>query len=79
MARSTSPTRTPTFLAPAYYSINDVAGLLNVTPRLVRKLIAAGDLEAVRFSPRIVRIPAAALAAALRPYTSPASERGRVA
>lgn len=38
-------------------TLSDVAAHLNCTVNIVRKLIRAGQLRAVRFSPRVVRVP----------------------
>jgi excisionase family DNA binding protein len=54
-----------------FLSVREVADVLNVTERFVRKLIAQGDLDAVRIGSRLVRIRRTDLDALLRPITPP--------
>lgn len=44
-----------------WYSIKEVANRLDVSHDTVNRIIARGDLAAIRVSDRIVRIPAPAL------------------
>jgi len=44
-----------------FYRPDEVAGILNVSVKTVARRIAEGELEAVRVSPRKVRISADAL------------------
>jgi excisionase family DNA binding protein len=44
-----------------WYSIKEVAERLNVSHDTVSRIVARGDLAAIRVSDRIVRIPAPAL------------------
>lgn len=54
-----------------FYTLPQVAELLQVSRATVQNLVASGDLEAVRIGARIVRVTGESLAAAMRPYTSP--------
>ena len=56
-------------------TVAEAADELNVTERFIRKLIAEGDLDAVRVGARIVRIRRTDLEALLRPVLPP-RERG---
>lgn len=58
-----------------YLSIAEAADALGVTPRTVRRYIAAGTLEARRIGGSTIRIPEHALATIGRPLTVPRSER----
>jgi excisionase family DNA binding protein len=62
---------------PRFLSVSEVADELNVTERFVRKLIAQGDLDAVRIGSRLVRIRRSDLDAVLRPMTEPRGNRAR--
>jgi len=52
-----------------FLSVGDVADELHVTDRFVRRLIADGDLPAVRVGRRIVRVRRSDLEHLLRPVT----------
>lgn len=52
-------------------TVDQAAKQLNVSPRLVRRLIARGELRAVRIS-RLIRVPEDALARVGRPVTTAA-------
>ena len=41
---------------PPFLSVDDVSKILCVTPRTIRRLIKAGDLDAIRIG-RLIRIP----------------------
>ena len=41
---------------PPFLSVDDVSQILSVTPRTIRRLIKAGDLDAIRIG-RLIRIP----------------------
>ena len=41
---------------PPFLSVDDVSNILSVTPRTIRRLIKAGDLDAIRIG-RLIRIP----------------------
>jgi excisionase family DNA binding protein len=56
-------------------TVTEAADELNVTERFIRKLIAEGDLDAVRVGARIVRIRRTDLEALLHPVLPP-RERG---
>lgn len=56
-----------------YLSIADAAHILGMSTKTVRRLIAHGDLAAVRFGKRTMRIPVTALDAAARPVAAWAS------
>lgn len=45
----------------AYWTPDELAGRLGVTPNLVRKMCAAGQLEARRVGKRLWRIPERAI------------------
>ncbi|MEE6274603.1 helix-turn-helix domain-containing protein [Georgenia sp. MJ206] len=62
---------------PRFLSVSEVADELNVTERFVRKLIAQGDLDAVRIGSRLVRIRRTDLDAVLRPMTQPRADHAR--
>ncbi|WP_164745256.1 helix-turn-helix domain-containing protein [Georgenia faecalis] len=62
---------------PRFLSVSEVADELNVTERFVRKLIAQGDLNAVRVGSRLVRIRRTDLDAVLRPMTEPRGNHAR--
>lgn len=51
----------------AYYSPRDVAELARIDPRTVLNWIHEGRLDAVRLSPRVYRVPLAAVIKLLRP------------
>lgn len=55
-----------------FLSVGDVADELHVTDRFVRRLIADGDLPAVRVGRRIVRVRRSDLEHLLRPVTGAA-------
>lgn len=57
--RSTTP--------PAFATIAEAADLLQVSPKTVRRYIAAGRLTAVRIGPRLVRVELASLERLGRP------------
>ena len=57
-----------------FLSVAEAADELHVTERFIRKLIANGDLDAVRIGTRLVRIRRSDLDALLRPVHS---EQGR--
>ena len=63
---STMPPKPPT----KYVSISDAAHILGMSTKTIRRMIARGDLAAVRFGKRTMRIPADALAAAARPVAA---------
>lgn len=54
-----------------FLSVTEAAEELHVTERFIRKLIATGDLNAVRVGSRLVRIRRADLEALLKPMPSP--------
>jgi excisionase family DNA binding protein len=54
-------------------TVTQAADELNVTERFIRKLIANGDLDAVRVGSRILRIRPADLEALLHPVRTPDS------
>lgn len=58
-----------------YYSIEEVAETLCVTPRSVRRWIADGTIPAYRIGSKVVRIPEDALTAALRPIPAGGAPR----
>jgi len=41
---------------PKMYTVQEVAEILHVSPRTVRRLIERGELQAVRISKRLIRI-----------------------
>ncbi len=41
-----------------YYSVRHAAGLMDVTPVTIKKLVKGGQLKAVKLNARLVRIPA---------------------
>ncbi len=51
--------------------VTEAANELNVTERFIRKLIAEGNLDAVRVGTRLVRIRRTDLEALLHPVLSP--------
>ncbi|CAM3632202.1 helix-turn-helix domain-containing protein [Micrococcus flavus] len=56
-------------------TIAETAKRLNVSPNTVRRMIAAGDLKAYRYGPRLIRIDPADILAAREPVTSLAALR----
>lgn len=48
-------------------SITETAELLGVSPKTVRRYIAAGRLKAVRLGPRLIRVDPASVAALQHP------------
>ncbi|WP_082574293.1 excisionase family DNA-binding protein [Cellulomonas sp. Root137] len=56
---------------PEFVSVAEVAAELQVTDRFVRRLIADGELRAVRVGSRLVRIRRGDLEAILRPVVGP--------
>jgi excisionase family DNA binding protein len=56
-------------------TVSEAADELNVTERFIRKLIANGDLDAVRVGSRILRIRRADLEALLHPVRTPYSPK----
>ena len=56
-------------------TIAETAERLNVSPNTVRRMIAAGDLKAYRYGPRLIRIDPADILAAREPVTSLAALR----
>ena len=56
-------------------TVTEAADELNVTERFIRKLIAEGNLDAVRVGTRLVRIRRTDLEALLHPVLSP-QQRG---
>lgn len=56
-------------------TIVETAERLNVSPNTVRRMIAAGDLKAYRYGPRLIRIDPADILAAREPVTSLATLR----
>lgn len=52
-------------------TVTEAADELNVTERFIRKLIAEGNLDAVRVGTRLVRIRRTDLEALLHPVLSP--------
>ena len=64
-----APTRDD--LRPEFISVAEVAAELQVTDRFVRRLIADGELRAVRVGSRLVRIRRGDLEAILRPVVGP--------
>ena len=56
-------------------TVTEAADELNVTERFIRKLIAEGNLDAVRVGTRLVRIRRTDLEALLHPVRSP-QQRG---
>lgn len=61
-----------------FLTVTEAAEELRVTERFIRKLIATGDLSAVKVGSRLVRIRRASLEDILRPVrTVPLSPRRR--
>lgn len=60
---------------PRLLTVTEAADELNVTERFVRKLIAEGNLDAVRVGTRLVRIRRTDLEGLLHPVLSP-QQRG---
>lgn len=56
-------------------TIAETAERLNVSSNTVRRMIAAGDLKAYRYGPRLIRIDPADILAAREPVTSLAALR----
>ncbi|KQY23523.1 hypothetical protein ASD16_13495 [Cellulomonas sp. Root485] len=56
---------------PEFVSVAEIAEELQVTDRFVRKLIADGELQAVRVGRRLVRVRRGDLEAILRPVAGP--------
>ncbi|NTW42543.1 MAG: excisionase family DNA-binding protein [Cellulomonadaceae bacterium] len=56
---------------PEFVSVAEIAAELQVTDRFVRKLIADGELQAVRVGRRLVRVRRGDLEAILRPVAGP--------
>ncbi|WP_341579005.1 helix-turn-helix domain-containing protein [Microbacterium schleiferi] len=50
-----------------YLTIAQVADAKGVATKTIRRMIARGEIEAYRFGPRLIRIPAGAVASALEP------------
>jgi excisionase family DNA binding protein len=48
-------------MSPAYLTVADVAARFQVSNRTVERMISTGQLSAVRFGPKLLRIPPAAL------------------
>jgi len=60
-----------------FLTVAEAAEELRVTERFIRKLIAAGDLSAVKVRSRLVRIRRASLEDILRPVRIVATARRR--
>lgn len=56
-------------------TLQETAERLNVSTNTVRRMIAAGDLKAYRYGPRLIRIDPADILAAREPVTSLAALR----
>ena len=54
-----------------FVTVAEAAQDLHVTERYIRKLIATGDLEAVKVGSRLVRIQRADIESLLRPVRAP--------
>ncbi len=65
----TAPTREDP--RPEFVSVAEIAAELQVTDRFVRKLIADGELQAVRVGRRLVRVRRGDLEAILRLVAGP--------
>lgn len=50
-----------------YFTVSEVADRLHVSERLVRRLIASGELRAVKIGSRVIRITDGDLAQFVRP------------
>lgn len=59
-----------------YVSIESAAETLGVEPRSIRRWIAEGIIPAYRVGKRVIRIPAAAVEAALQPIPTAGGGRG---
>lgn len=65
-----SSTTAPAPLAHKYATIEAEAERLAVTPRTIRRMIAAGEITGYRLGKRMIRLDPAELDAALRPIPS---------
>jgi excisionase family DNA binding protein len=54
-----------------FYSAREIAIIFGLTEGYVRKLMAAGELPAVRFGPTCVRVPVAAVEAFVAKSSAP--------
>lgn len=50
-----------TNIAQKYYSVNDVAKILQLSPKTIRNMITRGDIDGYRVGPRVWRIADSAL------------------
>ncbi|NMR19175.1 helix-turn-helix domain-containing protein [Cellulomonas fimi] len=62
---------------PEFLTVAEVADRLRVTERFVRRLIATGELRAVRVGSRVVRVRQVDIDALLEPVHGPGSPIGR--
>lgn len=53
----------PTPVAPAYLTRKKAADYIGVVPKTIDNMVARGDLQVVRFGPRIVRVTVASIEA----------------
>lgn len=56
-------------ISPGYLTIDQFASEIGVSKNTVRNMIRDGLVKAVRFSPRVVRIPVSEVSAAASPVT----------